>query len=443
MLDQTTINRLIGENEVPKVFELLLPYTKEHAPEQHETLLLLAARWEKMEQQERENTEDPEELRREHSRILKALIQVNGAVFGKPRFLGSRKSKRLAAIAAVALSSAFIFWMFQPRRGFEATIEIVCQRAAFTFLNGSESVFDNAQLKQARVQNFSQIGIQTTELQLDLDGDGKTYETAATVPEGLLTLKPVPELGSGEFSAHPLRLFSLGYKPGAQLSVGISQDNARELQLDVLHSARTEAEFDFSENLFFYANLVETSGLEVSNLPDQITGLVTTGEARKIFVESEQALVTFFLEFADSLHFKVQKMAVKDFDFSLKEGQERLSSILSGEIRLLDRQGNPYRKIELGKQDEVAFDPFESLTVNELSVNPSGIRIQFSSEMKDIRTGADLDNLKLQNPPNGAWLWHHHTYTVLAVALALVAALLIMWFGFPALVRGFTAKAIK
>jgi len=431
MTDQATINLLIGENEIQKVFDLLLPHTKEQAPEQHETLLLLAARWEKMRQQEIENTEDPDELRREHSRILKSLIQVNSAVFGKPSFLGSRKSKRLAAVATVALSVASIFWMFQPRQGFEAVVDIFCQRAAFTFLNGSGSVFDNAQLKQVRVQNFSQIGIQTNEVQLDLGADGKTYETAAAVPDGLLTLKPIPDLGGGEFSAHPLRLFSLDYKPGARLSVGISQDNARELQLDVLHSARTEAEFDFSGNLFFYANLVEHSGLEAQGLPDQLAGLVVTEEARKIFVESEQALVTFFLEFADSLNFKVQKMAVNNLDFSFKEGQDRLSSILSGNIQLTDGRGNPYRKIALGKKGEVVLDPVELLVVNELSVNPEGIWLQLSGKMKNISTGIDLASLKPQNPLTGEWLWQNHTYTVLAVGLALLAALLIMWFGFP------------
>ncbi len=431
MTDQATINRLIGENEVQKVFDLLLPYTKEHASEQHKTLLLLAARWEKMQQQERENTEHPDELRREHSRILKALIQVSSTVFGKPRFLGSRKSKRLTAVATVALFVASIFWMFQPRQGFEAVVDISCQRAAFTFLNGSSSVFDNAPLKQARVQNFSQIGIQTTEVQLDVDADGKTYETLAPVPEGLLTLNPIPDVGGAEFSAHPLQLFSLDYKPGAQLSVGISQDNPRELQLDVLHSARTHAEFDFSGNLFFYANLTEASGLEALALPDQLAGLVVREDARKIFVESEQALVTFFFEFEDSLRFKVQKMTAKDFEFSVKEGQDRLSSILSGSIQLTDAQGKSYREITAGKDGEIELKPMESLMVNELSVNSSGIRLQLSGEMEDVLTGTDLASLKLQNPLNGAWLWHNHTYTVLAVCFATLAALLVMWFGFP------------
>ncbi|MBK6930146.1 MAG: hypothetical protein IPH12_04510 [Saprospirales bacterium] len=431
MSDQTTINRLIGEDDLKQAINFLHERTKGQAPEQHETLLLLAARWEKMQRQEMENTEDPDELRREHSRIVKALIRLNNETFQPPRFLGSRRSRRFAVAGLAVLSAAVVFWMFQPRNDFESAIDLVCKRVAFTFLKGNSQVFGNEPLRQLRVQNFTQTGIQANRVWMDLDNDGAVYEKEAAVPEGLISLLPVPDAGGAEFSAGPLHLSSLAYAPGARLSIGTSAGNPRELQLDVLHSARTQGEFDFSDSLLFFANLVEISGPGLSGNPGQLAGLIVPAGASKIFVENTQSLATFYLEFKDSLHFSVPKMAVDDLDFSIKTGEERVSSLVSGQIRLTDGRGNAYRTVALEKNSELTLEPSGEVLVQELSVRPEQISLRLTGNFRVIRTGNSAA-LNIQNPLMGEWLWHNHSYTVLALGFALLAAFGVLWFGSPA-----------
>ena len=368
--------------------------------------LLLASRLETINRKEREGILSPNEFNTERNRINKAILEIIVLAAQPPPVISwwIRRARRVWVGFMVAFSILVVIMAFLPKKGFYGKLSVVCERVTFRCHEGG-NLLDQQSLSEMKVQNFGEVTLQADSLRLDADGDGQLFETEAKLAESLVTLHPIPETGGSEVAVLPFSLSRLDYSEGALLTLNRTKDKPEELQLDIQQSKSTTAEGFFQDSVTFFASYVLVKSLYQEQEMDNLAGRIYSLSARKVFIKGNAGVTVFYLQFPDSLNVTGRDLRVTDLDFSEKDDDRQLSSILQSTIQMTDATDAAYKTIQLSSGENLLLTSVKWLALTRILINSKGIHLLLEGNIHSLRTGQEV---RLQNPSVIEWFWHCH-----------------------------------
>jgi hypothetical protein len=436
------IKKLIAVNQTGKALSTLTGLFEKLGPERVREVILHSANFAKLKEDKAKGNLSREEeklaLNRLHNSVLEIaeslpadiLIEVDKLERSRVNlryFLLRNRMWILGGIWILIIGLGALLFSV-PKSRVQVELEMAVSRAAF--VTRSEGDFQlNRKFLSIQIDNFSEVVIPAKEIFLeDQTGAAFTFDVSESGPAKIL-----PAQGSepGIFFDSPT-LQGLEIEPNTMLALTVpEQEDEGEpvIRLDV-NPGRIKGAIAFQDSLNIEINHASLEGLGDGDAPGYVawaagTVRVPAGEAFQVkFSGSAGPFLCIFEPEGISAHvIDKQNLYIDSLSFVRPEGRgEAKSSILQGNVRFLNNKNRPYDNFSLERHDYLRLSGIERLQLTSMTLSEKDIRMKLTGTTGQVLSGANLLELKSQNPSVLFWIWRN--FPVGPVVIILLSALL-------------------
>lgn len=425
MLVSRYIHQLIAAGRPTAALTVLSRLSQDGYPELQQEVTLQAAAYERALADKQNGTLNREDERLSLNRLNHAILEI--AKQFPPELeieVSALERRRLALWAFLLRYFPFIllaiwavfavgcFYLFQrPKTAVEVEIEVYCTQADLQIVNAEDLLIDRpiASLQMGRFTEM-RVPARQLKLQTDFDDPEKLFEIGQS---GLLVLRPQSGIES-DIVLDQIRLQSLRFDSRTHLSLRLPEPAAQlaeETQLEIIaQPGKVKGKLFFQDSLYLEgANLVLENLRPSPWATDMVSAwvYVPAGVMQQINFSSDlpQSQLFVVLRNESGRALKKNNLLIDSLRFLRPDGAGKAkSSVLSGSVRFLDAQGQPYATLPLDTLDYVR--PISQLPLQLVSfrLDADGLYLRQTGTLDTLYIGPDLSDLPNVNPSMGQWL---------------------------------------
>jgi len=429
---QTKLNQLLGKDHLREVLEILQNESIDLGKELEEEILLISAKFTRIERQELLGTVERQQINIELNRIREALVKIVQTIPPNADTLlalQKRQKRRkqffwVTFVIYLLIVAILLFFAFQPKKDIRIEAQLLVEQVSFRHKEGAYA-FNGRALSALHIYNYAKL--ETTGRNLIIDGDandqGKNNDPHSARE---LTIEPYPDVAGVGVNLGSVVVEEFSIPTLALLTLIHPKNKLEPFQLNISNESPLVGHLSYADKLDITA---ENADLTVEGQQYDLFGptllhlFAEQGKAHEIKMESYPGTLTLDMYLLDSLLLNAKGLLVSEISFYKSVEQLAVSSIIEGEVHLNEVGKNPLEAIPLGEGETLNLIGASSLSLDRLTIDMQGIHLSFTGKVQTIESGR---NEEIRNPLKIRWFWHNQPWWVMGFLIPFVGIPLLL-----------------
>ncbi|MEM7369040.1 MAG: hypothetical protein AAF587_10615 [Bacteroidota bacterium] len=423
----------LTSDQLEECLDLLLADDANMPEEIREELILLSARLNRLAEKERQDLLDPKDIDRSRNQIRSALLELVDELPEdlrlSPKRLKQARKNKIKGIVAIGVylivAGALLFLAFQAKTHVRVEADLLLDCISFQHKAGDYD-FHHSDLQGLSLYNYGQLEMEADGVAVDEFWDESWGERYSELEQNIL-LTQDPDIGGvGIPIVSPVRIEELPIESGARVSLYRPTDEMEKQLIRLIIDQEDEllGRLSYRDSLDIHPEQVTVEGLgerEFLYSPMVVRLFGSSDERKELSFLHQHSLLTLDLSIADSLVLQGLGLQIASPEFFRRDEDrsihQAIPTVLGGFLQIKEVNQAPLLHIPF-QQERTALHlrGAASLDVQQLSIGPEGIHIQFAGYVDRIETGGMSE---LRNPSYVSWMWHNQRSLLIGIGILL------------------------